>query len=261
MPCEFRFLITAPHPALLPQVARALQAYTDQDFRARYPRLWAVYDRLMRYSKEKSPREDRKILRFFRVAGGLVNWLLGLFLLLPTTLALGEFFFLFLVGAIAFLAGNMALWKSARRLLGILSLAACALCLFGAVSSPEQLGRLGVLSVVELIVGLRALLFRRQKEDRFERSARLLLEQLSKNPEQSAEVRVDGEGLWLPPQAEGEEPRQLPFGQIRCLVRAPELYMIVWRDQVMLLPKKSLVQGDPAQLEELLVAQPGCLKI
>lgn len=70
MPCEFRFLITAPDPALLPQVARALQAYTDQDFQARYPRLWAVYDRLMRYSKEKSPREDRKILRFFRVAGG-----------------------------------------------------------------------------------------------------------------------------------------------------------------------------------------------
>ena len=162
MPCEFRFLITAPDPALLPQVARALQAYTDQDFQARYPRLWAVYDRLMRYSKEKSPREDRKILRFFRVAGGLVNWLLGLFLLLPTTLALGEFFFLFLVGAIAFLAGNLALWKFARRLLGILSLVACALCLFGAVSSPEQLGRLGVLSVVELIVGLRALLFRRQ---------------------------------------------------------------------------------------------------
>ena len=37
MPCEFRFLITAPDPALLPQVARALRAYTDQDFRARYP--------------------------------------------------------------------------------------------------------------------------------------------------------------------------------------------------------------------------------
>ena len=129
------------------------------------------------------------------------------------------------------------------------------------MGSPEQLGRLGVLSVVELIVGLRALLFRRQKEDRFERSARLLLEQLSKNPEQTAEVRGDGEGLWLPPQAEGEEPRQLPFGQIRCLVRAPELYLIVWQDQVMLLPKKSLVQGDPAQLEELLAAQPGCLEV
>ena len=142
MPCEFRFLITAPDPALLPQVARALRAYTDQDFQARYPRLWAVYDRLIRYSKEKSPREDRKILRFFRVAGGLVNWLLGLFLLLPTTLALGEFFFLFLVGAIAFLAGNLALWGSARRLLGILSLAACALCLFGAVAAaPSRGGR------------------------------------------------------------------------------------------------------------------------
>ena len=29
----------------------------------------------------------------------------------------------------------------------------------------------------------------------------------------------------------------------------------------MLLPKKSLVQGDPAQLEELLAAQPGCLEV
>lgn len=155
MPCEFRFLITSPDPALLPQVARALRAYTDQDFRARYPRLWAVYDRLIRYSKEKSPREDRKILRFFRLPAGLVNWPVGPFLLLPTTLALGEFFFLFLVGAIAFLAGN-----------------------------------LGPVGIGPATAG---------------------------DPEPGRRALCACLGRWLPPQAEGEEPRQLPFGQIRCL--------------------------------------------
>ncbi len=254
MQTEFRFELTPPDPALLPQISRALQAYTDRASRARYPRLWALTDRL-----NGSGGRSREPLRFWRICGGLVNWLVGLFLLVPGVLALGQLFALFLIGAAAFVLGNVALWRAARRLLGILSLAAGALCLLGAAASPGQLGRLAFLGALCLALGLGAILGR-AKQSRFDRSAQKLLDSLDWTGEKPC-VQITEQGLTLPPLEEGEPPRQVPFGEIVCLVGGPELYLVIWADQVLLLPKRNLSQGNAAQLEKLLSRQPCWVEI
>ena len=254
MESGFRFDLTPPDPALLPQISRALRAYTDRLSRARYPRLWALTDRL-----NSSVQEPRQTGRFWQVCGGLINWLLGLFLLIPGVLALGELAFVFFVGALAFLAGSAVLWRSAGRLLGILSLAAGVLNLLGAAANPARLGRLGILGALYLAVGTGSLLFR-SRQSRFDRAAQKLLDSLDWT-EQKQQVWVTEQGLTLPPLREGEPPRQIPFREISCLVGGPALYLAVWADQVLLLPRRNLSQGNVVQLEKLLSRQSCWLKI
>ena len=172
----FSFQITPPDPdRLLWQVARALEMRTELVSREKCPRLWVLADRLNR--KDRGPLAVRQKRRRRRTILSLINWLLGLILLVPGLMDPAQLLLPMLVGAAAFSAATVVLWACRPTLLGSLSLLTGGLLCIGAWGSPDIPGRVLWLGIAEAAVGVTALLTSRRKTSApYEREAARLLQ-------------------------------------------------------------------------------------
>lgn len=76
---NFVFQVTAPDvDALLPEVSSALEQWMELFSRRKYPKLWALTDRINRWNKAPTARAKRR--RQGQVQG-LVNWIMAMVLL------------------------------------------------------------------------------------------------------------------------------------------------------------------------------------
>lgn len=157
----FVFQVTSLDPdACRDQVSLALKQRTELLSRQKYPRLWRMSDNLSR--KGKAPPAVLRRRRKLRVILGLVNWTMGLFLLLPGLMDPAALFVPLLVGSLCFGFSAGILWRNARRLLGILSVLFGAVLCLGGLCSLAELGRFLPLGVLCLAVGVAALGPRKQ---------------------------------------------------------------------------------------------------
>ena len=85
---EYKFVFQAvpERKELLRQVSQGMEKLTEMYSREKLPGLWKVTDRLNRAQEGKTPISAGR--RNFRRAMALVDWLLGLFALIPAPIFL-----------------------------------------------------------------------------------------------------------------------------------------------------------------------------
>ena len=239
-----RFTLTPPPEALLGQVSQILEAHTLHRSRAKYPGLWAVTDRL---NEDKPLRSRRASRRPLRAALGIALFLGGLVLLLPGLQSPGTIPAAVPVGLAAWVLGMASLWRSQRTVLMALSLVVGCVLTLGAALDFSALGCFLAPGLAALAVGiLTPVLARYKRPDRFARGAAQLLAQLrEKLP---AEVTFTEEGMQLP------DGSQLSFAELTCAVESADLLALIWGEQIILLQKKDLAEGDYPTLWALLEA-------
>ena len=233
---RFTFQLTPLDAAhLRPQVSRALEKRVELVSRQRCPRMWKLTDKLngagsSSQSGGRSQRRHRGLL-------GLMNWSLGVFLLMPGLMAPQELTFPLIVGAVGFGAGTVAL-----------------LCL-GAARSFEQLGRWLPLGLAAIGIGLAALVFRKRKRaNSFDREAeRLLREKAAWQGQEQMQVHISNDGMTAGPA--GEEKCQVLCAAFDFVLETEELLLPVFHDSVVILQKKDLLAGTIFELRELLSGQ------
>lgn len=251
----FSFQITPPDPdRLLWQVARALEMRTELVSREKCPRLWALADRLNR--KDRGPLAVRQKRRRRRTILSLINWLLGLILLVPGLMDPAQLLLPMLVGAAAFGVGTVVLWACRPTLLGSLSLLTGGLLCVGAWGSPDIPARILWLGIAEAAVGVTALLTSRKKTSTpYEReAARLLQNRAAANHFGSACITFSEEGMSIA--ADGVDAAyQVPYGEITFVLETEDLLIVIVSDRATILQKADLVTGTFPQLREFLRRQ------
>lgn len=232
--------------ALRPQVRRALERRTELLSRQKYPRLWAAVDRLRRGERVPKVIAERRKRR--RALLGLLDWALGLFLLIPGLMDPQALSVPLTIGALCFGAGTAILWRNRRTVLGILGLpAGLALCL-GALRAPAKLGPLLPLGMACLVIAAAALLRRRGRTDAFDRAAEKLLgERTAAQGLEGALVLLSPSGLSL--RRGDRETGPLPLSLI---LETEELLLLFGEETVAVLQKKDLRQGALPALREAL---------
>lgn len=236
---------------LYPQVSRALEKRTELVSREKLPKMWALTDKL-----NHGPRVPRAVAenrRKRRVLFGLLDWALGVFLLMSGLMEPQELLLPLLVGAVGFGAGVAILWRNKRVLLGILNLVMGAVLCLGATGNPAELGGLMVLGVAGIAIGAAAVLTRRRSgETSFSRAAKQLLQ--SRNSSAGLDgVRVafSEEGMIVGQEGEGEN-QTVSYDQFEVVLETEELLLPIYQDSLLVLQKKDLLTGTPLQLQELL---------
>ena len=173
---EYKFVFQAvpEQEELFRQVSQGLEKLTEMYSREKLPGLWKATDRLNRAQEGKAPISSGR--RNFRRVMALVDWLLGIFALIPAVQSPRELGTLLAVGAAAFGVGAGMLWVLLPRTLGVLSLLISLPLIMGSLGNPDQLGNLLGLGVLLLLLGLAVLFSKfRRKENPYERAARDLL--------------------------------------------------------------------------------------
>ena len=250
----FSFQITPPDPdRLLWQVARALEMRTELVSREKCPRLWVLADRLNR--KDRGPLAVRQKRRRRRTILSLINWLLGLILLVPGLMDPAQLLLPMLVGAAAFSAATVVLWACRPTLLGSLSLLTGGLLCIGAWGSPDIPGRVLWLGIAEAAVGVTALLTSRRKTSApYEREAARLLQNRAAADLESARVTFSEDGMSIT--ADGVDAvYQVPYGEITFALETEDLLVLIVSDRATILQKADLVTGTFPQLREFLRQQ------
>ena len=251
---RFTFQLTPLDAAhLRPQVSRALEKRVELVSRQRCPRMWKLTDKLngAGSSSQSGGRNQRRHGGLL----GLMNWSLGVSLLMPGLMAPQELTFPLIVGAVGFGAGTVGLWRSKRMLLGVLDLIAGALLCLGAARSFEQLGRWLPLGLAAIGIGLAALVFRKRKRaNSFDREAeRLLREKAAWQGQEQMQVHISNDGMTAGPA--GEEKCQVLCAAFDFVLETEELLLPVFHDSVVILQKKDLLAGTIFELRELLSGQ------
>lgn len=167
---EYKFVLQAvpEQEELFRQVSQGLEKLTEMYSREKLPGLWKVTDRLNRAQEGKAPISSGR--RNFRRVMALVDWLLGIFALIPAVQSPKELGTLLAVGAAAFGVGAGMLWVLLPRTLGVLSLLISLPLIMGSLGNPDQLGNLLGLGVLLLLLGLAVLFSKfRRKENPYER--------------------------------------------------------------------------------------------
>ena len=133
---NFVFQVTAPDvDALLPEVSSALEQWMELFSRRKYPKLWALTDRINRWNKAPTARAKRR--RQGQVQG-LVNWIMAM-VLLPVAFLAPDSPVLAIVGALCLGIGVVELWRYLPKTLGILSLLAGVFFLMAALGDPAEI--------------------------------------------------------------------------------------------------------------------------
>jgi hypothetical protein len=248
----FSFQITPMDTAALrPQVSRALEKRTELLSRRKCPRMWELTDKLN--SVEKVPQavgENRRERRGFL---GLLNWVLGVFLLMPGLMEPQKLIIPLVVGAAGFGTGVVILWKNKRTLLGILSLIMGVVLCGGALASLEELGGLLLLGAAGAVTGIAALLTRKEeKTDPFDRAAGKLL-QGKDDPEGLEEARIafSDDGMTMGREGEKEK-RVFPYSSFEMVLETEDLILPVFNGSVSVLQKKDLLTGTVPELRQFL---------
>lgn len=248
---EFLFQITPPDPErFLPQLSLALEKREELFSRQKMPKLWALTDRLN--SVKKVPEEVRKKRRRRETWLSLLNWGLAMFLLIPSMTALKELLVPALVGAVVFGVSIPVLWRNKRALLGVLSLIAGLVLCFGALGAPEELGKLLYLGIVNVVIGIAALVRRKKQESRFEKQARKLLEPAPSTDQQEVRVLFSPEGMAIQWK---EESVPFSYDKFTMVLETEDLLLPVCEDTMMVLQKKNLLTGTVPELRTFLQEQ------
>lgn len=229
--------------ALLPQVCAALNQRLELYSRQKLPGLWKVTDRL----SQRKPASQTAGRRWFRLAMGLLLWVLGLLLLAPGLTDPQQLFVPLVAGAAVFILGQLTVWLYHRTLLGILDLVCGLFLCMSALGNPDQL--LGLLwaavpcllvSVLVLPTGQRRPLTARESE------ARDVLTRYQNLPPCGVQATFDPAGLTI---SYGDgTPSTYPYPSMSFLVETADLLLLFVQDSVLLLPKCGLTSGT---LEEL----------
>ena len=147
--------------------------------------------------------------------------------------------------------------QARRTLLGILSLIKGVVLCMGALGNPAELGRLLALGAAGVIIGLAALLTRKQeKENPFDRAARKLVEEKSglKGLEQ-VRCSFSSEGMTVCREGTGEAAHTTPYSSFVFVLETEDLLLPIYHDCVIILQKKDLLAGTILQLREFLSQQ------
>ena len=240
---EYKFVFQAvpEQEELFRQVSQGLEKLTEMYSREKLPGLWKVTDRLNRAQEGKAPISSGR--RNFRRVMALVDWLLGIFALIPAVQSPRELGTLLAVGAAAFGVGAGMLWVLLPRTLGVLSLL---------ISLPLIMGSLGNLlglGVLLLLLGLAVLFSKfRRRENPCERAARDLLSHARDfQRDTQAEALLflpDGIGYTVPEGVELSEPGLLDYSKLEAMVETADLWLMVAEQKGMILQKQEF-QGDP----------------
>lgn len=256
METVFSFSITPLDRALLPQVQTVLSRRVELDSRRRLPKLWALTDRLSR--AEKVPQAVRVRRRRRRSILGGLNWVLGLFLLLPGLMEPQSLLVPLLAGAAAYGAGITVLWRHARPLLGVLSVLQGALLTFAGASS-ERFGCFLFPGIFGLFLGLAALVYRPQEtRSPFRREAEALLaRQESLQHLERCRAAFTSSGLHLLSTGPDQEPehQEILFSSLPWILETEDLLVPLFENSILLLQKKDLLSGSLEELRNLLSEQ------
>lgn len=258
----FSFQITAPDPVrLCPQVSRALEQRTELVSRQKYPKMWNLTDKLN--SVEKCPQAVRENRRKRRAFLGFWNWALAVVLLVPGFLMQKGALLLLLIGAASYGSGVTYLWKYSRTLLGILNLVTGTVLCFGALGAPTELGALLPFGIVCAVIGVAALLPRKQaKKTPFDQTARKLL--LEKSPLKDTEnlrVAFSGEGMTMSRETAEPGTHTVPYHDVTFVLETEDLLLPVCGNTIMILQKKDLLAGTIPELRDFLSQQTQYVKI
>lgn len=249
----FVFQVTSLDPdACRDQVSLALKQRTELLSRQKYPRLWRMSDNLSR--KGKAPPAVLRRRRKLRVILGLVNWTMGLFLMLPGLMDPAALFVPLLVGSLCFGFSAGILWRNARRLLGILSVLFGAVLCLGGLCSLAELGRFLPLGVLCLAVGVAALgPLKQARASVFDRAAdRLLKERAAPSGNEDIRVAFSEEGMSIGLENEGPADRLFPYSSFEFVLETEDLLLPICDDSIMVLQKKDQLTGTVPELAEFL---------
>lgn len=238
---------------LRPQVSRALEKRAELISRQKCPRMWELTDKLN--SVERVPQAVRENRRKRRGFLGLLNWMLGVVLLMPGLMEPAELIFPLLVGALGFGTGTVSLWRNKRTLLGILSLVLSVLLCMGVWGNFERLGGWLPLGIAALVIGIAALLTRkREKKNPFDRAAEQLLQgKAAEYGQGKMQVCVSSRGMTAGME-EGEKCKPL-CASFDFVLETEDLLLPIFDDSVVILQKKDLLTGTIFELRELLSEQ------
>lgn len=251
----FSFRITPPDPdRLRAQVARALQQRAELISREKCPRLWALADRFNR--KEKAPLAVRRRRRRQRTVLSLIDWLLGLILLVPGLMDPKHLLIPLLAGAATLCMGTIILWACRPALLGTLSLLTGGLLCLGAWGDPNVMGTVLWLGIAQAAVGAAALLTcRKKKPTPYEReAARLLQERAAAKDLQAVCVSFSDAGMSIIAESIDTQ-HQVPYKDISFILETEDLLVVIVSDTATILQKADLFTGTFSQLREFLRQQ------
>lgn len=243
---SFPFSLTSlDTEALLPQVSAALNQRAELHSRQKLPGLWKVTDRLSHGKPAAQDAGHRR--KNFRLLMGLLQWVLGLLLLVPGLMDLQALWVLLLVGVFAFSLGQLTIWLYHRTLLGILDLACGLFLCMSALGSPDQLLYLLWVAVPCLLLSIAVLPSqRRQPSAPFESEARNVLARYQNLPPHSVQAVFTHDGLTVSHQ--DGAPSVYPYSTMSFVLETTDLLLPFFQNTVLLLPKSGLTSGS---LEEL----------
>lgn len=249
---EFLFRPTSADPAaLLAQVSRALEQFTERNARRDYPGMWNCIDRLNAFN-ERTPTLPRGLRVVLYVVLYVVFTLAGL--LLFTTFLMDPAAFLFpgLLGAAAYFWGLFRLYRFRRwSVLPILALHGILSAVSGfSLTQDEGSGKwLLCTGVAELVLFLGLLLFPRRpkKATSFERAAASLLESRSKL---SADENVTI--LFTPDHMEVSGTDPVPYARFDGIFETEDILLCIFDEKAMVLQKSELASGAPSDLHTFL---------
>ena len=227
------------------QVSLALEKRTEQISRKQFDKLNSV---------EKQTPEVLEKRRRRRACWGLANWLLGLCWLIPALLEPRLRPFPLAVGVLGYLSGVVALWRTQRTLLGIISLIQGVFFSFVALANAEELGVLLILGIVGFMMGLVSLLTRKQtRVTDFNRSATKLLQTLSER-QGLAQMRLvfDEDGMHAFQLDAPDEGKTIPYASLEWVLETDDLLLVTYDETVMVLQKRDLLTGSIFKLREFL---------
>ncbi|MGN8969916.1 hypothetical protein [Intestinimonas sp. HCP28S3_D6] len=250
---NFVFQVTAPDvDALLPEVSSALEQWMELFSRRKYPKLWALTDRINRWNKAPTARTKRR--RQGQVQG-LVNWIVAM-VMLPAAFLTPDSPLLTIIGGVCLGIGVVDLWRYLPKTLGVLSLLAGVFFLMAVLGDPDEMAILIYLAAQYLIVALASLLVRK-RQDPYDRAARKLLRK--RNTVKGLElVRVifSEEKFSLgwkdASKIKSAEEVAYPYRDFKQVIETDSVLLIVCCKKVLFLQKNDLLEGTLPELRSFL---------
>lgn len=246
MSSEFVFRISPMDTAaLMPQVSCALEAYNEQESRRKYPGTWRLVDRLRRVPK--APAEMHRKRRRRRTVLGLIDWFLGMLLLIPAVTDPAGLYVLLIAGTTGVACGIVVLWKYQRML------SAFFLCVVGH-GSPQEFGNLLPLGIGLAVLGLVCLFTgRRRRVTAYDRAAQKLLTRET-DPQTMEQVRftISEQEITMETLDQPDQKYTVPLTQLTYLIETEDLMLPIYAESVTVLQKRDLMTGTLPELREFL---------
>ncbi len=238
---SFLFQVSAMDvKALIPQVSYGLEKQVELESRKAHPEMWQVTDRYN--NADKSPESVRQLRQKRRGVLALIEWALGVVLLVPALIAPAQMSLLLLIGAACFASGVVLMWQNQRILLGFLSVLQGAVLCLVTLFDRTGLAKLLILGVAGLLIGAVALLFGRPLT-KFERAAIRILSMWQQLPEG---VRVQAvfspKGMTFSQEGQAGA-TEVPYDRFEYVMETAELFLVIFAGNMTVLQKKDLIDG------------------